>query len=94
VLRLPLFAMRIELLAELADEDDVDDPGPEEPPETPVSRPGDLWILGNHRLLCGDSTNADDIIQWDQTELQFDAGTANGTIAFGKSTATDVQGPV
>ena len=27
------------------------------PPDTgpPVSRPGDLWILGNHRLLCGDA---------------------------------------
>jgi ParB-like chromosome segregation protein Spo0J len=26
-----------------------------EPLEEPVSRRGDLWILGNHRLLCGDS---------------------------------------
>jgi DNA modification methylase len=26
-----------------------------------VSRPGDLWILGGHRLLCGDATNADDM---------------------------------
>lgn len=25
------------------------------------SRPGDLWELGNHRLICGDSTNADDL---------------------------------
>ena len=32
-----------------------------EPPETPISRPGDLWILGNHRLLCGDSTVATDV---------------------------------
>ncbi len=29
-----------------------------EPPEDPVSRPGDLWLLGNHRLLCGDATVA------------------------------------
>ncbi len=35
---------------------EIEDPGPEEPPETPVSRAGDLWLLGEHRLLCGDST--------------------------------------
>lgn len=28
-----------------------------EPPKDPVSRPGDIWILGNHRLICGDSTD-------------------------------------
>jgi len=28
-----------------------------EPPVDPITKPGDLWILGNHRLLCGDSTN-------------------------------------
>ena len=28
-----------------------------EVPEDPITKPGDLWILGNHRLLCGDSTN-------------------------------------
>ncbi|MBS8225951.1 site-specific DNA-methyltransferase [Vannielia litorea] len=30
-------------------------------PETPVSQPGDLWLLGNHRLLCGDSTRKADV---------------------------------
>ncbi len=40
---------------------DVVDPGPEDPPETPVSRSGDLWLLGEHRILCGDSTSADDM---------------------------------
>ncbi len=30
-------------------------------PDDPVSRPGDLWLLGNHRLLCGDSTSEADM---------------------------------
>jgi DNA modification methylase len=32
-----------------------------EPPAEPVSKPGDVWILGRHRLMCGDSTSADDV---------------------------------
>ncbi|WP_421989935.1 site-specific DNA-methyltransferase [Roseococcus sp.] len=27
------------------------------PPEIPVSRPGDIWVLGRHRIICGDSTD-------------------------------------
>jgi DNA modification methylase len=30
-------------------------------PQTPVSEPGDLWVLGSHRLLCGDATAAGDV---------------------------------
>lgn len=30
-------------------------------PATPESQPGDLWICGEHRLLCGDATNEADV---------------------------------
>ncbi|MGG5890588.1 site-specific DNA-methyltransferase [Falsiroseomonas sp. HC035] len=39
---------------------DLDAPAPE-PPVVPVSRPGDLWLLGPHRILCGDATSAADV---------------------------------
>lgn len=32
-----------------------------EPPDEPTTRRGDLWILGDHRLLCGDSGSPDDL---------------------------------
>lgn len=30
-----------------------------EPPESPVSVLGDIWVMGKHRLMCGDSTSID-----------------------------------
>jgi DNA modification methylase len=32
-----------------------------EPPDDPITQPGDLWVLGNHRVLCGDSSKAIDV---------------------------------
>ena len=30
-------------------------------PETPISAPGDVWVMGDHRLCCGDSTVQSDV---------------------------------
>ncbi|MFN0055549.1 MAG: DNA modification methylase [Planctomycetales bacterium] len=32
-----------------------------EPPDAAVTQPGDLWVLGDHRLLCGDSSKPEDV---------------------------------
>lgn len=42
----------------LTDEDEVPDV-----PEIPVTNRGDVWLLGSHRLMCGDSTRINDVEQ-------------------------------
>lgn len=34
---------------------------PPEPPEAPIAKRGDIWQLGRHRLMCGDSTMIADV---------------------------------
>jgi len=49
------------LLDDLEPKDGVKEDEPPEPPADPITKPGDLWLLGRHRLLCGDSTNKSDV---------------------------------
>lgn len=39
----------------------VEDNFEAEPPEEPKAKMGDVWQLGRHRLMCGDSTSIDDV---------------------------------
>jgi site-specific DNA-methyltransferase (adenine-specific) len=49
-------------------EDDFD----EEPPEEPKSKLGDIYQLGAHRLMCGDSTNAEHVAKlMDGAEIEL-----------------------
>lgn len=43
------------------DETDIIEDEPPEPPKEPTSKRGDIWQLGRHRLMCGDSTMIDDV---------------------------------
>lgn len=54
----------------LTDEDEVP-----EVPDDPVSKEGDIWVCGNHRVMCGDSTSVDalsKLITVGQTDLHTD----------------------
>lgn len=56
-----------EELADLLDEAETPTEGYTDPDETPdvptiaITKPGDVWIMGKHRLLCGDSTRIDEL---------------------------------
>jgi ParB-like chromosome segregation protein Spo0J len=54
-------------------DDDTADTIPE-PPAEPITRPGDIWALGAHRLICGDATDADVVarlMEGAQSSLMF-----------------------
>lgn len=63
----------------LTDEDgngdgQTDDDAVPEVTETPISRPGDVWVMGGHRLLCGDSTKSEcfeQLLQGAQVDMVF-----------------------
>lgn len=48
--------------ADLVDSEEVveDDYNPE-PPEEPTAKRGEVWVLGAHRVMCGDATSSDDV---------------------------------
>jgi DNA modification methylase len=77
--------------AGLTDPDDVP-----APPDEAVTQPGDLWTLGNHRLLCGDSSSPTDVdrlldgqsIQLENTDPPYNVKVeprSNNAIAAGLS---------
>ena len=49
----------LEIMAgeETTTEGNTDEDAAPEVPVNPVSKPGDVWIMGQHRLLCGDATD-------------------------------------
>lgn len=50
-----------DLETELEDDEVIDDDYEEEVPEEPKSKLGQVYQLGRHRLMCGDSTNPEDV---------------------------------
>jgi site-specific DNA-methyltransferase (adenine-specific) len=53
-------------------ERDPEEDIPPEPPAEPITKPGDIWQLGEHYLICGDSTNPDTVkalMQGEQANL-------------------------
>jgi len=63
-----------DLLEDGNNDEQTDDDAVPEITETPISRPGDVWLLGGHRLLCGDSTKAEcfeSLLQGEQVDMVF-----------------------
>jgi len=50
-----------EIEAMILDGKEIEEDVVPEPPVDPITKTGDLWLLGNHRVLCGDSTKSEDV---------------------------------
>ena len=86
----------LELVQFMATPNDNDPEETPEPPVNPASKTGDLWLLGSHRLLCGDSTNEAAVglalfnikpnlmVTDPPYGVDYDAGWRNGAAAIGK----------
>lgn len=58
-----------EILASVAGEQALEEGPLPELPAKPITRRGDLWLLGPHRVLCGDATSAEDLSRVLEGEL-------------------------
>ncbi|HEY1963689.1 MAG TPA: DNA methyltransferase [Acidobacteriaceae bacterium] len=76
-----LAGLMVEKTEGLTDPDEVP-----ETPEQPVTQMGDLWVLGKHRLLCGDATEAEDV---KRVMIGSKAGLMNTDPPYGVGYAND-----
>lgn len=88
------------LLAEAVEEGLTDEDSVPDAPETPVTVEGDIWVLGNHRLMCGDSTSIDAVeklmngIRPDliHTDPPYGMKAVSKSAVLTKSYGTDIMG--
>ena len=84
----------------LDDKEVIEDDFDEEPPEVPQSKLGDIWTLGKHRLMCGDSTSESEVktlvnnnpIFLIQTDPPYGMNAVSKSGVLSKTYGTDIKG--